>query len=110
MNPSSRIFSFGGSDDKPILLELKKDPNMVPIPFRFNPLWTAQKDFLEVVKDAWSVSISGSASFVWEEKLRRTKKALKSWAKLIVSPSQIRLESQQNLEDHQHIMESDSIT
>ena len=64
LNPSSNIFPFGGSDHKPILLELKKDYNLGPIAFPFNPLWTSQTDFLEVVKEAWSVLVSRFSFFV----------------------------------------------
>ena len=33
MNSSSKILAFGGSDHKPILLEMKKDQNLRSIPF-----------------------------------------------------------------------------
>ena len=39
LNPSSKILAFGGSDHKPITLEMKKDQNLGPIPFWFSPLW-----------------------------------------------------------------------
>ena len=42
LNLSSKILPFGGSDHKPILLEMAIDRNLGPIPFRFNSLWARQ--------------------------------------------------------------------
>ena len=39
LNLSSKILPFGGSDHKPILLEMVNGKNLGPIPFRFNPMW-----------------------------------------------------------------------
>ena len=46
LNLSSKILPFGGSDHKPILLEMVKVKNLGPIPFRFNPLWASHPEFL----------------------------------------------------------------
>ena len=78
---SSKILPFGGSDHKPILLEMEPGKNLGPIPFRFNPMWAKQEDFLKIVAESWAHLVTGSSFFVWEEKLRRLKKSLKSWAK-----------------------------
>ena len=87
LNLSSKILPFGGSDHKPVLLEMVKDKNLGPIPFRFNPLWANHLKFLKIVVDAWSPPVTGSPLFVWEDKLRRLKKVLKAWAKSIPSPN-----------------------
>ena len=78
LNLSSKILPFGGSDHKPILLEMVSDMNLGPIPFRFNPLWASHPDFLQIVADTWSPPVTGSPFFVWEEKPRRLKKVLKT--------------------------------
>ena len=36
---SSKLLPFGGSNHKPIILELVNDKNLGPIPFRFSPFW-----------------------------------------------------------------------
>jgi hypothetical protein len=51
------------------------------------------------------IQLQGSPFFVWEEKLRRLKRALKIWAKSLKSPSTQRVEAQQHLEVHQLKME-----
>ena len=45
LNLSSKILPFGGLDHKPILLEMVKEMNLGPIPFRFNPMWAKKTDF-----------------------------------------------------------------
>ena len=84
---SSKILPFGVLDHKPILLEMVNNKNWGPIPFRFNPLWANQPEFLRIVVDSWSLPLTRSPFYVWEEKLRRLKKELKSWAKAIPSPT-----------------------
>ena len=66
LNLSSKILPFGGSDHKPILLEMVNDKNLVPIPFRFNPMWANHPEFLRIVADSWYPPVTGSPFFVWE--------------------------------------------
>jgi hypothetical protein len=54
LRPLSKIIPFGGSDHKPILLEIKKDGNSGPIPFRFSPLWIQQDGFIEIIQEQWN--------------------------------------------------------
>lgn len=68
-------------DHKPIKLELVSQLDLGFIPFRFSPLWAKEFDFTQIVKDICFQWVKGSPFFVWEEKLRRVKRALKSWAK-----------------------------
>ena len=49
---SSKILPHCTSDHKPILLDLALEQDLGPIPFRFNPLWIQQEDFLQVVSDS----------------------------------------------------------
>ena len=109
LNSSSKIFPFGGYDHKAYLLEMRNDQNLGPIPFRFSPLWVSHKDFLGIVADAWSVPVTGSSFFVWEEKLRRVKKVLKSWEKSIDTPNQKKVQVALKLESHQIDIESKQI-
>ena len=69
-------------------------------------MWVDHKDFLGIVTNVWSALVSGSPFFVWEEKIRRMKKALKVWAKSIDSPNQRKVQAMQALDIHQTKMES----
>jgi hypothetical protein len=94
-------------DHKPILLSLEEEEKLGPIPFRFNPLWKEKSGFEETVRLAWSTSVTGSPNFVWEQKLKITKKALKEWSKLPVSnPNTQRKELVQQLGKLQNEMET----
>ena len=67
------------SDHKPILFFLKEEEDLGPLPFRFSPLWARREGFFETVQTAWRIDVSGSPSFVWEQKMKNEKKALKEW-------------------------------
>ena len=110
VNITSKITPFEGSDHNPITLEITIEHNLGPIPFRFSPLWTSHKYFMGLVAEIWSVLVSGSTFYVWEEKLRRLKKYLKLWAKSISSPTQNKSKALLSLEAHQLAMETFSIT
>ena len=69
-----------------IVLSFVKDQNLGPIPFRFNPACIPMEGFQDIVAAAWKTNVRGSAFYVWEEKLRIVKKALKDWVKLHKSP------------------------
>jgi ribonuclease HI/exonuclease III len=107
---TSDILPNSTSDHKPIALEIKKELNQGPIPFRFNPAWLQHKDFRSIVTKVWTSKINGSAYHVWEEKLKRLKFELKSWAKNKADPTATRLESQKQLEIHQLALERKEIT
>ena len=80
------ILSSSVLDHKPIILELKPQMNLGPIPFRFSALWVQHSDLLDKVEEVWKQIVSGSPFFVWEENMSRVKRALKSWAKALPSP------------------------
>jgi exonuclease III len=99
------------SDHKPIQLLLEEEEELGPIPFRFSPLWIDRGEFLETVKSAWAKSFSGSPSYVWEQKLKATKQALKDWIKKPApSPTEQRREAVQSLQTLQTDMEHKDIT
>ena len=81
------ILLFSISDHKPIKLELLAHPDLGPIPFRFSPLWVKEPLFMQTIKDCWSQPVNGSPFYIWEEKLRRTKRVLKRWAKTLPNPA-----------------------
>jgi ribonuclease HI/exonuclease III len=110
LETKTEILTHSASDHKPIRLEIKKDQVKGPIPFRFSPNWINDKGFSDIVAKVWATPIQGSASHVWEEKLKHLKFALKAWAKSQPSPAAVRLEAQALLEAHQLIMEQKEIT
>ena len=52
----------------------------------------------------------GSPFYIWEEKLRRVKKALKTWVESAMCPSQRRINAMLSLEAHQLNMEATQIS
>jgi exonuclease III len=109
-NAVAEILPHSASDHKPIRLEFKSEHGKGPIPFRFNPSWIQDQDFLKIVSSTWTGKVIGSASYVWEEKLRRLKVALKSWARSRPDPTSSRREAQKLLEIHQLELEHKEIT
>jgi exonuclease III len=107
---SSSILPHSVSDHKPIMLDISHDKNLGPIPFRFSPAWLQDESFQDLVTKTWNETVRGSAFFVWEEKLRRLKVALKSWEKTLPNPTLARQETQKQLEKHQLDMENQEIT
>ena len=75
---SSNIFSKLSLDHHPISLIFEKEDDLGPIPFRFSPLWIDYDSFWDTVHLAWSQYVVGSPNFVWEQKLKNTKFALKN--------------------------------
>jgi hypothetical protein len=59
------------------MLEISQDMNLGPIPFRFSPPWPQYEGFQELVAKIWNEKVNGSPFYVWEEKHRKLKKALK---------------------------------
>eukprot|EP00253_Pinus_taeda_P029823 PITA_29823 len=98
------------SDHKPILLEMLGHKDLGPIPFRFNPLWVKEPEFLNLVQDCWNLPVKGSSFYIWEEKLRRLKVVLKTWAKSLPSPTKERKQAQDILAQHHAQREDAEIT
>jgi ribonuclease HI/exonuclease III len=110
LEASMHILPCSVSDHKPIKLEFLAQQNLGPIPFRFSPLWVKEPDFMKKVKESWREPVKGSPFFIWEEKLRRVKVVLKSWAKTLPNPASERKQAQASLELHQLQTESAEIT
>ena len=66
--------------------------------------------FFDLVSEIWQKPVTGSPFFIWEEKLRRLKAALKIWAKAQPSPILERKKSQRDLGNHQMLMEDVPVT
>lgn len=65
---------------------------------------------MQLVKNTWKQPINGSAFFVWEEKLRRVKAALKTWVKSLPNPAVERKKIQECLQNHHLNAENEVIT
>jgi ribonuclease HI/exonuclease III len=99
------------SDHKPIQLLIEEEEDLGPLPFRFSPLWIEREGFYETVKEAWAKAFTGSSSYVWEQKLKATKQALKEWIKTPApTPINTRKEAVSNLEALQAEIENKEIT
>jgi len=84
---SSNILPNLSSDHKPIQLIMALEEDLGPISFKFSPLWIEKAGFLDTIQSAWDIPINGSPSYVWEQKLKATKKALKEWLRKLPNPS-----------------------
>ena len=69
-----------------------------------------RKNFSGSVSETWSTPVLGSPFYVWEEKLRRVKRALKLWAKSVAFPNQRRSKAPLTLEAHELSMEAAQIS
>ena len=67
---TSRSIPSKTSYHKLISLQLSTSEKLGPIPFRFNPLWLNDAKALEITQIAWNSNITGSPSYIWEDKLR----------------------------------------
>lgn len=104
---TTKILPKLSSDHKPIQLCLEDEEDLGPIPFRFSPQWIEREGFMDTVKASWNTPIAGSPSFVWEQKLKLTKKALKVWIKKPApNPTSLRVAAVQALHSLQNNMES----
>jgi len=110
LEPRMHILPNNISDHKPIKLELLAHLDLGPIPFRFSPLWIKEPGFMQIVKDSWNQAVNGSPFYIWEEKLRRVKGALKRWAKTLANPTTDRKSLKTLLDTHQKSMENVTIT
>jgi len=107
----TKILSKLTSDHKPIQLLLEDEEDLGPIPSRFSPLWIEKEGYIETVKAAWDKTFTGSPSYVWEQKLKATKQALKNWIKKPgPSPTEQRKESVHALQTLQTKMEKKDVT
>lgn len=77
-NAQANILQRGLSDHSPIAIYLGCPVDRVPKPFQFFNHLIQHERFLETVKHAWSVHISGDPWFILTQKLKLTKSALRN--------------------------------
>lgn len=77
----TNVLNSSTSDHFPVMLTLEPNANLGPIPFRYNHLWRNNAVVMDIIEETWKQHIEGSPSFIWETKLKKTRKALKDWAK-----------------------------
>ncbi|GLT38165.1 hypothetical protein SLA2020_124300 [Shorea laevis] len=70
LNPQS-------SDHSPSLVTVDVLLNDKPRPFRFCNAWSKDKNFLDLIREAWSLDIQGCPMFVVVQKLKLVKQKLK---------------------------------
>jgi hypothetical protein len=70
LRASTKVLPHYISDHKPLALSLRPSAALGPIPFKFSPLWLEQGDFLILVHHSWKDPVTGSPSYVWEEKIQ----------------------------------------
>eukprot|EP00253_Pinus_taeda_P010548 PITA_10548 len=69
------------SDHKAVTLSLSKGSNFGPLPFKYNKHWDSHEEFCALVRNQWAKEILGSPHYVWENKLKNLKSAIKQWAR-----------------------------
>lgn len=69
---------INSSDYAPLLLNTSS-PRKSSKPFKFEEFWARDTSSLEVIKQAWDISISGTPAYVLTQKLKNVKKNLKIW-------------------------------
>jgi len=84
------------SDHAPILLQLEVSPVYKEIPFKCNPIWWSERDFITLVHKLWNDPLHLQESckqkrMVW--KLKHLKKNTKSWLKIHNGLKIVRLSS-----------------
>eukprot|EP00253_Pinus_taeda_P015209 PITA_15209 len=94
--------------------DLLQDWDMIDIkPSLGKYTWSNRRlgpDLYATSKNTWKQTVNGSAFFVWEEKLRRVKAALKTWAISLPNPAVERKKIQECLENHHLNAENEVIT
>jgi hypothetical protein len=77
---SSSIIPWDSSDHRPISLSFVKEENMGP--FHLDSiLLDGKRRFFPLLTRTWSQWIKGSHVYIWEQKLKLTKEAIKQWVK-----------------------------
>ncbi|XP_026410465.1 uncharacterized protein LOC113305662 [Papaver somniferum] len=67
------------SDHSPLLGGNVSIPKPKNTPMKFQKMWISHPEFLEVVQQCWSAPIDSDTAFIFQNKLKRLKKALNDW-------------------------------
>ncbi|XP_019241599.1 PREDICTED: uncharacterized protein LOC109221581 [Nicotiana attenuata] len=70
-----------GSDHSPLFLTCKTDAIPIKKAFKFLNFWIKHPTFKTVVKDNWRIDFSGDPFYMFNQKLKKLKKALSAWSR-----------------------------
>lgn len=76
-----QYFLREGSDHAPLHVLCRSLQVPIVKPFGFLNFWTKHHSYKGVVEKLWEYEIEGSPFFVFNEKLKKLKKALSLWSK-----------------------------
>lgn len=77
----TKIIQSTTYDHKPVAINMERERNMGPLPFKYNKIWDQIEEFCSLVQFHWEMDVRGSPYFVWETKLKSLRTAIKKWAK-----------------------------
>jgi len=78
------VESGGISDHSPIMIEISGGTPKPPSPFKFNPGWMQDEEYIKLVNYVWlkyNCTEHGHAAVHFMENLRRIKEVTKDWAR-----------------------------
>ncbi|XP_059277625.1 uncharacterized protein LOC132031709 [Lycium ferocissimum] len=70
-----------GSDHAPLLVNIEKVRVDTVKYFKFLNIWCNHKDFIDIVKDAWTINIQGSAIWKLHNKMKAVATKLSTWSR-----------------------------
>ncbi|XP_042518618.1 uncharacterized protein LOC122092373 [Macadamia integrifolia] len=76
-----KVISMGASDHLALMVVSEASLKPLNYPFWFQRSWADHENFKKIVKDSWDDWISGSALYVFSQKIKRLKVAMKEWAR-----------------------------
>eukprot|EP00253_Pinus_taeda_P010445 PITA_10445 len=107
----SNILNNSASDHYPITLTLLRHCQLDPLPFKYCSLWNQIPEARNAVWQAWTQHVEGSPTFIWETKMKRTRQALKNWAKTKFQEPELRKKHiKKDLEELQQKIEAFGLT
>ncbi|XP_042499710.1 uncharacterized protein LOC122077876 [Macadamia integrifolia] len=68
-------------DHSPLLVVSEALVKPSNCPFRFQRSWIDHENFLKIVKESWDEWMSGSALYIFSQKIKRLKIVIKEWAR-----------------------------
>ncbi|XP_026382114.1 uncharacterized protein LOC113277170 [Papaver somniferum] len=78
-------------------------------PFRVQKMWFGHPDFMRMVHDSWKETIVSSPAFIYPQKLKRLKIAMKLWNQEVFGNVNVRLkQAQLRLESAIHLTDEDT--
>ncbi|OMO55505.1 Transferase [Corchorus olitorius] len=81
------------SDHSPMILNFDKKSKFRRRPYRFELMWTLHPECKEIIQQAWSIKMPGSAPFKLTRKIQHVREKLKKWNKLVFGDLQNKKEA-----------------